>query len=506
MKYFALLPVLVLCVIPAVAQEAVPQPVIQVQASDRITAAAEPLLRQYERSDRQFVKLQASFQGLRDTEQDVSEQIVSYFHRRTAGDMIVEGDFIRYQFDPDTGELLEHVEHWRDLGTIPDPLITAEQAQAIVGATARTSQLYIISPDSKMFSFYPPPDNPCWVLRVQDDVMGVQIHVVDAVTAEYVGLGPPPPSEGLSIHGPDWGACPQDPIWYNHAESARVAFEAMGYSTNRVGNASQATIGTHLQSDDGAMFYELDHGGSWSFHNRCDDDLTAAEVETYLASYASMPFTFLGSCEGMCDQTDNHFSYEFRKGLSVDTVTVGYCHMDATYCDNCWGDSIAWQNELFDWMDSGYTVGYSFYRANLAYPDCAGSNNCMRIAGDSNLVFAGSTYPNVRRSLCGALYNAPPYYISPLLPVSSLTYTRAHHIRCDSYTPAGYWLTLGTSSSYPYLEIVFLNDTSLTGFGPITINGENGAVRLMSASNRSQGIIINGELNIVNGGEIRVYE
>ncbi len=44
---------------------------------------------------------------------EVSGKLV-YFHQRMLGEARVEKDFIVYQLDPDTGELLARKGHWRD--------------------------------------------------------------------------------------------------------------------------------------------------------------------------------------------------------------------------------------------------------------------------------------------------------------------------------------------------------------------------------------------------------
>ncbi len=470
----------------------------QVVASGRVIANQEALLARHEAGNRKFVKLQVAFED---------HEIASYFHRRKIGEAIVEKDFVRYQFNVDTEELIDHTEQWR--GGLPQqiqPVITKQQAEDMVDGFVRFSKLYIISPDSDVFRIEPTPENPCWVVS-SDDGGVINVSVIDAVTGELLGYGTPPPYDALSIHGPDWGDCPQGALWYEYAENARSWFEALGYSTERVGNPSEATIQSHIQSDTTEMFYEMDHGGSWDFHNQCDSDITAAEVSTWIDSYSSMPFTFLGSCDGMCDQTANHFSYEFRKNSTVDTVTVGYCGMSGVTCEaDCWPDAIPWQTELFDWMDSGYTVSYSFSRANLAFPDCSGTNNCTRFAGDSSLRFTGTGIPKVRRSLCGAIYNPSPFYFTPLPAVASTYSTRAHHIRCDSWVPYKTWLTIGTSVSYPYVDLAFVNDSKLTAYGAMTADGADGQIRFLSAQNRSRGMEFSGELSVVNGGQIKIYE
>ncbi len=440
--------------------------------------------------------------------------LTSYFHRRMIGEAVVEKDFIRYVFDRTTGELVEEVRNWRPgLPTKVATNVSQSSAEALAPGDVRSSTLMIIAPDSEIFRFQPTPIHPCWVVHSENDAGSQVITVVDAVTGEVLGNGIPPPAEGLSIHGPDWGACPQSPIWYDWAKNARDWFETMGYDTDQIGNASEATIQGYVTSDNTVMFYELDHGGATSFHNRCDQDISATEIESWIAPYASMGFSFIGSCGGLCSTGEDTFATEFRKGHNTDSAVVGYCDMDATECDDCWPDSIAWQTELFRRMDQGYTVSYAYALANAAYPDCSDdSHYCMRVSGDTALVFGGSTYPEVHRSFAGNVYDIciPPFgCFSPWSPVASTYYTRAHHVRGTTTVPSGYSLTVSVSSSYPYNEVAFSNSAVLTSTGSMTANASGGTrVSFVSAADKNKGVHIEstGQLKMLNGGQIRIYE
>ena len=66
----------------------------------------------------------------------------------------------------------------------------------------------------------------------------------------------------------------------------------------------------------------------------------------------------------------------------TNTATVGYCGMSATYCATCWDYSVPWQDALFGYIYQGWTVKDAFDQAQADYPACAGTNNCMRFAGD----------------------------------------------------------------------------------------------------------------------------
>lgn len=140
----------------------------------------DSLLGKYETGDKVFKRY------------EIGRKIV-YFHQRMIGDAIVEGDFIRYQFDRDTEELLDKGVHWRD--DLPEnlpELISKEAAEAKVDGIIQSSRLYFISPESAIYPIKPTPENPCWVIRTIADG-NMTVKIVDAVTGELLGHGVPPP-------------------------------------------------------------------------------------------------------------------------------------------------------------------------------------------------------------------------------------------------------------------------------------------------------------------------
>jgi len=447
-----------------------------VTAGQQVMASHEPLLSRVDNSDRVYTMLQV-------------DSIVSYFHQRMIGDAIVERDFIRYKFNLTTDQLIEDSVSWRDgLPESVEPVIAREQAEAMCEGMIQFSDLWIISPGTDIFKLDPIPSNPCWIVSSIDNGR-MMLTIIDAITGEKLGNGIPPPYEGFTQYGPDWGNCPMPPYYYAYAENARIWFEAMGYSTESVGNASGAKVQSHIQSDNTAMFYELDHGGSTSYHNQCDDDITATEIETWINAYASMPFAFVGSCGGLCALGDGNFSFEFRKGSSIGTATVGYCDMSAAWCATCWSYAIPWQTELFTHMDAGSTVQYGFTQANLDYPTCAGANNCTRFDGDASL----RVVPVITRSLCGNVYNGSggPLNVN----------TRRHYLRCNITVPSGQTLTIG-----PNADLIFLNNSKIDAIGTLEADGSSGQIRLVSESNETVGIEFTGQIEVYNSGEIKIYD
>ncbi|MCD4722176.1 MAG: hypothetical protein K8S13_20285 [Desulfobacula sp.] len=476
------------------------------QIVDTIRPIDDPRLRKAENTDRVFIRLE-----------NMLLNRVSFFHQRKIGQAIVEKNFIRYKFNTETSEKTEETRKWRN--DLPDklpPIIDQSRAESQVNGEILSIRLIYISPESEIFKITPVPENPCWIIRTRIDDSR-KVIIIDAVSGEYLGQGLPAPYEGFSMHGPDHPPDCDDnnPLWYSHAQNAHNWFETMDYDTIRDGSAYGSVVQSHIQSDSTVMFYELDHGGATSFKNRCDDDILASEIDTWINGYAPMGFAFIGSCMGLSSTGNGTFEHEFRKeGLAQDTVVVGYNGMSLSVCeDDCWGHAIAWQTKLFSEMNDGHTVAYAYAQANLDYPDCTDEGRfCMLYRGDGNLKFAGTGVPKVKRSISGSIYNiviTSPIYldISPLPGVPSRFYHRPYFVRASITVPSTKHLTLNTTSTNKYIDLAFLNSAKLIMDGTyLNANGSHGGVKFVSGINQNKGMQFNGEFKMYDGGEIRVYE
>lgn len=343
-------------------------------------AELDELLKTYETGNREFERIEIG-------------DLIVFWHQRTIDGAIVEKDRIVYQFDADSEQLLNKKVSWRE--DLPQNItieINAVEAEVKVAGKPISTTLYIISPESDVYKTYPVSDNPCWIVRVmRDDYM--RIVVIDAVTGDSLGYGVPPPYGSFSLTGP-WYENPCDGAWHGWYESAEYWFNLMGYSCEGIVWPTKGHIQSHIQNTSTGMFYELAHGGSSYFAGGCIGEsnfeyTNASDIESWIAAYPKMPFAFIGSCGGMCHTGDGSFSHEFRKGNLTNTATVGYCGMAETWCALCWDYSILWQDALFQYMYMGWTVKAAFNQALADYPACAGSNNCMRFAGD---VYFGGPY------------------------------------------------------------------------------------------------------------------
>jgi|GEM_PF-1503955 len=345
---------------------------------------SEDILGSYETGDREF------------REYESGDRLV-YYHLRMLDEAIVEKDYIVYQFDKDTQDLVDIRTRWRDdlPEHLPTGLLSRQEAEALVEGEILRSRLYIISPESDVFPLDPTPDNPCWVVRhrVKDRPV---VTIVDAVLGMVLGNGVPPPYGGFSLSGP-WEFGPCSGTWTSWRQNAKTWFETMGYPTESIAWPTQSDVQGHVQSCETAMFYELAHGDHNTFASGCIGGTTseitnASEIEAWIADYPKMPFAFIGSCGGMCWKFDGTFAYEFRKGEPDSATSVGYCDMADPRCDICWSQSIDWQTALFGYMNQGWTVWDAFNQADADYPAC-GDSNCTRFAGDRDF----AVVPVVRR-------------------------------------------------------------------------------------------------------------
>ncbi len=348
--------------------------VVLVVSWSNASASIAELMEQYGDADRHFEEL------------TIGDKLV-YYHQRTIGDAVVEKDQIVYQLDPTSRELLARKVHWRDdlEGRLPEPVIAREDAEALVSGEVRFSDLYIISPESDVFPLDPTPVNPCWVVASVGAHGFMELTVVDAVDGVVLGPGIPPPYTAYSLTGP-WYFEPCSGFWDAWSSNAMQWLDSMGYDTEHIIWPDEASVRGAVQSVEIAMFYELAHGGSNAFTNGCSGGqygihTTDDDIEGWIAGYSKMPFTFLGSCYGMCSTGDESFSHEFRKGSFEETATVGYCQMSETWCADCWVQSIDWQDAFFEYLSLGWTVKDAHDQANADYPSCGGPA-CMRFAGD----------------------------------------------------------------------------------------------------------------------------
>ncbi|MCX7974536.1 MAG: hypothetical protein N3B16_08550 [Candidatus Aminicenantes bacterium] len=341
----------------------------------RVLPINDDLLWLYEKSDREFIKI------------EIWDKII-YYYQRKIGDAIVEKDYLVYQFDAETKQLQLKIEHWRpDLPEAITPAIKREQAEAMAEGIALFSTLY---PQSDVFPFRPAPKNPCWVVRSFYD-QNLVVTVIDAMTGERKGFGIPPPYNGFAFSGPGYQLPCRD-LYYDWAWNTAEWFIRLGYSTpipeskEKLTWPAKSEIESQVKDPQNLAFYEIAHGGSSQFAGSCAFNLFewtyASEIRDWMTSSPPKRLVFLASCGAMTYPGPDSLSYEFRKGQSVNTSVVGYFHMDSKECESCWSSSIVWQNYFFTFLSTGKNPYEAFLLAHINLPPCL---PCIKYVGDRTI-------------------------------------------------------------------------------------------------------------------------
>jgi hypothetical protein len=112
---------------------------------------------------------------------------------RAVDDVSIGGDELHFAFDINSGQLLRKRIHWRwDLPEqLPTPLISREEAEAMVEGEVNRSWLAILSPDQVLFDPRNIPyQDPCWSVSsrtVAGDLEISNVTVINAMTGEILG-------------------------------------------------------------------------------------------------------------------------------------------------------------------------------------------------------------------------------------------------------------------------------------------------------------------------------
>jgi hypothetical protein len=161
----------------------------------------------------------------------------------------------------------------------------------------------------------------------------LEIRYFDGRTILYdykgnrVGSGIPAPVEGFSLSGYHNVSWP-DP-WKRYRENADFWFSKWCDKTASISLPKPSTISSHVLDPNVMYFFEMAHGNEFNFQaDSIGIVYTSIMVKNDMASRKSMEFAFIGSCHGMTTTGPGTFSYEFRKGQTNNTVTVGFDYME----------------------------------------------------------------------------------------------------------------------------------------------------------------------------------
>jgi len=114
-----------------------------------------------------------------------------FFHQRMIGEAAVEGDFLNYRFDTESGELVGNSSNWRENMPSSLPTVISESEALKKAGGEGDAQLYYLSSNSTIYR--PAPETPVWVVwhSHEPDRWG-NVTVIDAITGEFIASGIPP--------------------------------------------------------------------------------------------------------------------------------------------------------------------------------------------------------------------------------------------------------------------------------------------------------------------------
>jgi len=308
----------------------------------------------------------------------IGDREVKYWEH-AIDDIIVEGDSILLHIDVENGHILEYEKTWTDV-----ELVLPDYGDEVFEPDNYFWKQRVVFPDEDdctyFYTFYDPQEYPlvCWEVRHTDGAT-----IMYSLDGDQIGHGIPAPSKAFSLSGYDKPSDP-DP-WIQYRQNADSWFQKWCTSTVSLSLPTPATISSYVSDLTYECFYELAHGDSYFFQADTTGSYYYASnpvgnnVKSDMTSRLPMTFAFIGSCEGMTNTGPGTFSYEFRKGLMVGTVVVGYSGM-AT-CPG-WQFAWQWQDYMFSLIDAGNTIKYSFDTASAQYPTIA---PCVVFVGDLNL-------------------------------------------------------------------------------------------------------------------------
>ena len=213
----------------------------------------------------------------------------------------------------------------------------------------------------------------CWEVRHKDGST-----LLYNQTGHIIGNGVASPSyTSFTLSGYD-NSSPGDE-WRLWRENANKWFIKWFSQPISISHPTNQQVSNYVSNPDIKYFYEIAHSGGLPTRFQTNADnvyYTADQLKEDMKNRDSINLAILCSCEAMQDTGPETLSYEFRKGETQDTVTIGYVGMGR--CPG-WSNSLDWQDAMFTYIDRGHTFKQAFNLACSIYPEIA---DCVVFVGD----------------------------------------------------------------------------------------------------------------------------
>jgi len=310
----------------------------------------------------------------------IGDRHVKYW-QHNINDVLVKNDSILLHLDIESGDILDYERSWTDV-----ELGTLDFSDYIFELNNYLWKRVVVFPDeddSGIFcTFYAPVEYPlvCWEIRYVDGTT-----VLYNLNGERIGREVQAPTVGLAVQGHG------DPDWYPWRENAQEWYGKWGGHCNSMSSPSNSMISKFLKMPDCSYFYVIGHSDGLPTRFRSSGPgvyYTASQLKEDMQNRSPYKLAVLCCCSAMEDTGPGTLSYEFRKGETTDTVTIGYYNMGE--CPGWPWDVLDWQDFMFKKIDGGFTVKKAFNRACTKYPSVA---DYVKFVGDENLRIKANVNP-----------------------------------------------------------------------------------------------------------------
>ena len=295
--------------------------------------------------------------------------------------IVIKNDYILLQENQEDNNIIKFEKEWTDLKDLrlnitQMNLITIKIDENIVAWKEK-----VLFPEKNdLKNFYSVDNNQhfpllCWEVKYKN---GNTILYND--DGNIIGNGIPAPNEGFSLSGYN-DASYTDP-WLEWRLNADSWLKKWCNSTTSISLPTIDIISSYVSNPTMNIFYEIAHSIGLPTRFQANAEgiyYTADQLHDDMETRDPIRFAMLCSCEAMRETGPGTLSYEFRKGETQNTVTVGYIGMAS--CPG-WSVSLEWQDYMFYIINSNYTIQDAFNLACAEYPIIA---DCVLFVGDPTM-------------------------------------------------------------------------------------------------------------------------
>jgi|GEM_PF-6369183 len=319
----------------------------------------------------------------------IKDKIIGNIHVRywlhIINGIVIKNDYILLQENQEDNNIIKFEKKWTDIQDLRFFLAQMNLIRIKIDENMvvwKEKVLFLEKNDLK--NFYSVDENQlfpllCWEVKYKNGNT-----ILYNNNGNIIGNGIPAPNEGFSLSGYNDASYP-DP-WLEWRLNADSWFKKWCNSTISISLPTIDIISSFVSNPVMNIFYEIAHSVGLPTRFQANAEgiyYTADQIQDDMENRDPIRFAMLCSCEAMRETGPGTLSYEFRKGETQNTVTVGYIGMAS--CPG-WSVSLEWQDYMFYIIDSNYTIQDAFNLACAEYPIIA---DCVLFVGDPMMKIFG---------------------------------------------------------------------------------------------------------------------